>query len=94
MSNDLHGIQIVLSQIPRIQKLSEHQDHLIPNGNQIINVTQEAKHNRSVEHVDQLEEPYRSEAEDPDKRRIKKKAQDQKRRGKRKKKKGLIDLYG
>ena len=83
--SELHNIQVMLTQIPRAQKLAEHAGHLIPNGNQILNLTQQKENDKKLTKVQEFEELAKTEKEDPEKRRIKKDA-DQKG--------GSLDIYG
>ena len=96
MSGDLHNIQVMLSQIPRVQKLSEHQDHLIPNGNQIINLELEEERTRNVKKVREFEEVYHSKAEDSEQSHLRNREKRQRKREHKKKgdKETLLDIYG
>lgn len=71
---EIHNMQVILSQIPRAQKLNEHTQQLIPNGNQILNVVAEVQRKEAMTKTKELTESERTEREEPEKRRIKKDA--------------------
>ena len=66
MSNasDIHGVQVVLSQIPHAQKIVEAQEKLLPNAGQIINVVQQSEAAAAKKKVAEAETLRQTMAED------------------------------
>ncbi len=71
MSIDLHNMQVLLSQIPRVQKLAEAQAQMLPNGSQVLNVVKEKEHVNAKGKVHDPDNVGKSEAEARDRENIK-----------------------
>jgi len=96
MSNarEVHGVQVVLSQIPHAQKIVESAEKLLPNAGQILNVMQQNEFEANKKKVAETDALRQARAEDSDRERLKHASEQQRRRQKKAKKEGHLDVFG
>ena len=95
--SEIHNLQVIISQMPNVNKVAERLDNQVANGAQIINVVNLEKDNQKTTQVSQLTEPLASQRENRERTKGKKTPQEEKERSRGKKrnlKKGRVDIYG